>query len=211
MGGSSKGRGISRREALIGLAGASAAALAGVLPAAAEGGKPAGMGAVQAIMTRRSVRRYTAEPLAEADLERILRCGMQAPSACNEQPWRFIVLRDKALLTKAGEINPYATFAKEAPAAVLVCGDMELDKCQGYWVQDCSNCAMCMLLAAHAMGLGAVWTGIYPLAERVEGFRALCGLPAQVTPLALLVIGHPAEHPAPEDRFKPERIRRDRW
>ncbi len=208
MGGMSRQTGIPRRVALLGLAGVSAAALAGVLPAVAAA---RGLDTIEAIKTRRSVRRYTSRPLAEADLREILRCGMQAPSACDEQPWRFVILRDKALLARAGEINPYAAFAREAPAAVLVCGDLELDRCQGYWVQDCSNCAMCMLLAAHAMGLGAVWTGIYPLADRVEGFRALCGLPAHVTPLALLVIGHPAEQPAPENRFKPERIRYDRW
>lgn len=81
------------------------------------------------------------------------------------------------------------------------CGDTRLEICTGYWVQDCSNCAMSMLLAAHALGIGAVWTGIYPLPDRVEGFRALCGLPGEVFPLALLVMGHPAAFPFPEDRF----------
>lgn len=169
------------------------------------------MDTLTALITRRSVRAYTAEPVGDDTVRHILRCGMQAPSACNEQPWQFVVIRDKALLVKAGEINPYASFAKNAPVAVLVCGDLRLDKCQGYWVQDCSNCAMNMLLAAHALGLGAVWTGIYPLAERVEGFRGLCGLPREVTPLALLVMGRPASTPRPEDRFKPERIHTDKW
>ncbi|OIO02489.1 MAG: nitroreductase family protein [Desulfovibrionaceae bacterium CG1_02_65_16] len=169
------------------------------------------MDALTAIKTRRSVRRYTSQPLDDATLTEVLRCGMQAPSACNEQPWQFVVVRDKTLLAKAGDINPYAKFAKNAPVAVLVCGDMRLDRCQGYWVQDCSNCAMSMLLAAHALGLGAVWTGIYPLADRVEGFRKLCGLPAEVTPLALLVLGHMEQTPKPEDRFKAERIHHDRW
>jgi nitroreductase len=186
-----------------------AALLAPLSLARAAGAKT--MDALTAIKTRRSVRAYTAEPVADETVREILRCGMQAPSACNEQPWQFVVIRDKTLLTKAGEINPYAKFAKNAPVAVLVCGDLRLDKCQGYWVQDCSNCAMSMLLAAHAMGLGAVWTGIYPLGDRVEGFRKLCGLPHEVTPMALLVIGHPAAQPKPEDRFKPERIHTDRW
>ncbi|HPE37259.1 MAG TPA: nitroreductase family protein, partial [Spirochaetales bacterium] len=114
-------------------------------------------------------------------------------------------------LAKAGDINPYVGFAKDAPLAVLVCGDHTLDKCGGYWVQDCSNCAMNMLLAAHALGLGAVWTGIHPLPEREKGFQRLCGLPPEVNPLALLVIGHPAEHPQPEDRFKPDRISQNHW
>lgn len=183
------------------------------LPAEARAKTPAAgpMGALEAIKTRRSVRKYTSEPLAEETLREVLRCGMQAPSACNEQPWQFIVIRDRKILARAGDINPYAGFAKDAPVAVLVCGDSRLEKCEGYWAQDCSNCAMNMLLAAHALGLGAVWTGIYPLPDRVEGFRKLCGLPAEVTPLALLVLGHPAERPKPEDRFNPERIHADRW
>ena len=177
----------------------------------ARGAGATAMDALTAIKTRRSVRKYTAAPVGEDTVKEILRCGMQAPSACNEQPWQFVVIRDKALLAKAGDINPYAKFAKDAPVAILVCGDLRLDKCQGYWVQDCSNCAQNMLLAAHALGLGAVWTGIYPLGERVEGFRKLCGLPQEVTPLALLVMGHPVEQPKPENRFKAERIHNDRW
>jgi len=201
----------SGRRGLLGLMAAAipAALLAPLALARAADAKP--MDALTAIKTRRSVRTYTAEPVADETVREILRCGMQAPSACNEQPWQFVVIRDKTILTKAGEINPYAKFAKNAPVAVLVCGDLRLDKCQGYWVQDCSNCAMSMLLAAHAMGLGAVWTGIYPLGDRVEGFRKLCGLPREVTPMALLVIGHPAAQPKPEDRFKAERIHTDRW
>jgi nitroreductase len=201
----------SGRRGLLGLMAMAlpTALLSPLTLASAAEAKP--LDTLTAIKTRRSVRAYTSEPVGDDTVREILRCGMQAPSACNEQPWQFVVIRDKAVLAAAGEINPYAKFAKTAPVAVLVCGDLRLDKCQGYWVQDCSNCAMNMLLAAHALGLGAVWTGIYPLGERVEGFRKLCHLPQEVTPMALLVLGHPASHPKPEDRFKPERIHKDRW
>ncbi len=192
--------------------------LAGLVPAAlltreawAQDTKPGTMDALAAIKTRRSVRAYTAEPVSDAMVEEILTCGMQAPSACNEQPWQFVVVRDKALLAKVGGINPYAAYAKNAPVAVLVAGDTTLDKCGGYWVQDCSACAQNMLLAAHALGLGAVWTGIYPLPERVEAFGRLFGLPETVTAMALLVIGHPAETPAPQKRYKADRVHRDGW
>jgi len=199
----------TRRKLLALLALLAPAALLGRTAQAKDAAGP--MDLFTAIKTRRSVRKYTADPVSDADLRQILACGMQAPSACNEQPWRFVVIRDKAILAKVGDINPYAGFAKSAPLAVLVCGDKTLEKCEGYWVQDCSNCAMNMLLAAHALGLGAVWTGIHPLPEREQGFRALCGLPPEVNPLALLVLGHPAEHHQPEDRFKPDRISQNRW
>lgn len=169
------------------------------------------MSALDAIRTRRSVRAYTDAPVSDALVEEIIACGMQAPSACNEQPWQFVVVRDKALLAKVGGINPYAAYAKNAPVAVLVAGDTTLDKCGGYWVQDCSACAENMLLAAHALGLGAVWTGIYPLSERIAAFRTLFSLPETVTPLALLVMGHPTSTPAPQNRLRRERIHHDRW
>jgi len=174
-------------------------------------GNPSLMPALEAIKTRRSVRRFTAEPVAEELVDTILACGMQAPSACNEQPWHFVLLRERTLLEQVGGINPYAAYARQAPLAILVAGDTSLEKCPGYWVQDCSACAENMLLAAHALGLGAVWTGIYPLPERLAGFQKLCGLPESVIPLALLVLGHPAQRPAPQDRFRPDRIHRDRW
>jgi nitroreductase len=177
---------------------------------AAEAPAPA-MSALEAMRTRRSVRAYTEAPVSEDVVQQILACAMQAPSACNEQPWQFVVVRDKALLAKVGGINPYAVYAKNAPVAIVVAGDTSLDKCGGYWVQDCSACAENMLLAAHALGLGAVWTGISPLAERIAAFQQLFGLPDTVTPLALLVLGHPANIPAPQDRFRPDRIHHDSW
>lgn len=203
---------VARRRVLGWLAGIVPAAFVASRAAAAEvPAFPASMDAIGAIMTRRSVRAYSAEPVADELVEKILACGMQAPSACNEQPWQFVVVRDKAILGKVGSINPHAAYAVKAPVAILVAGDTSLDKCGGYWVEDCSACAQNMLLAAHALGLGAVWTGIYPLPERVEAFGKLLGLPATVTPMALLVLGHPAETPAPQNRYRPDRVHRDGW
>ncbi|MEL7641550.1 MAG: nitroreductase family protein [Solidesulfovibrio sp.] len=206
---SGKTRLLGRRR-LLGLLAATAPAVLWAGRAAAQD-KPAGLDALAAIKTRRSVRAYTADPVTDAQVEEILRCGMQAPSACNQQPWQFVVVRERATLAKVGGINPYAAYAKAAPVAILVAGDLSLEKCGGYWIEDTSACAQNMLLAAHALGLGAVWTGIYPLPERVEAFRALLAMPENVTPMALLVIGHPAEQPAPQDRYRPERVHREKW
>lgn len=206
---SGKTRLLGRRR-LLGLLAATAPAVLWAGRAAAQD-KPAGLDALAAIKTRRSVRAYTADPVTDAQVEEILRCGMQAPSACNQQPWQFVVVREKATLARVGGINPYAAYAKAAPVAILVAGDLSLEKCGGYWIEDTSACAQNMLLAAHALGLGAVWTGIYPLPERVEAFRALLAMPENVTPMALLVIGHPAEQPAPQDRYRPERVHREKW
>ena len=78
-------------------------------------------------------------------------------------------------------------------------------------VQDCAAATQNILLACHALGLGAVWIGVYPRDERVLALRELLRLPATVTPLCAIAIGRLAEHPAPVDRFHPERIHEEQW
>jgi len=101
--------------------------------------------------------------------------------------------------------------AKEASVAIVVCGDIQLEKYPGFWVQDCSAATQNMLLAAHALGLGAVWSGIYPLEGRVSGYRLLLGIPENVIPLSIIIMGYPLEIPKPVDRYKKERIRYNKW
>ncbi len=169
------------------------------------------METLEAIRTRRSVREFTAQPVEESAVETLLRAAMSAPSAGNQQPWHFIVVNERALLDRIPEFSPYAAMCREAPLGILVCGDTTLEKYPGYWIQDCSAATQNLLLAAHDLGLGAVWTGVYPREERMRGFRQLLNLPDHILPLAFVVIGHPAERPQPQDRFRPERIHYNRW
>jgi len=136
---------------------------------------------------------------------------MSAPSACNAQPWQFVVIRDRKILKEVPRINPYAAMAEHAPLAILVCGDVSLEISAGYWVVDCAAAVQNLLLAAHTLGLGAVWTGVYPQQDRIEGFRNLLNLPQQVIPHSLIPMGYPAEEPADEDRFRPDRVHLDGW
>ncbi len=169
------------------------------------------MDALEAIKTRRSVRVFQRRELPREMLLELVAAGMQAPSAGNQQPWQFVVVDDRGLLLRVPEFHPYAQMAETAPAAILVCGDLSLEQRKGYWVQDCSAATQNILLAAHAMGLGAVWTGVYPREDRVAGARKLFGLPESIIPLSLIFVGYPEEHPAPENRFKEERIHWNGW
>jgi nitroreductase len=169
------------------------------------------MDALETIMTRRSIRAFTAKDVSDTQVETVLRAAMAAPSAGNAQPWHFIVVRDKELLAKVAAINPYAKMAAQAPVSVLVCCDESLEKFKGYWVQDCAAAMENLLLAVHALGLGAVWTGIYPMLDRVEGFRKLFRLPEPVIPLGLAPIGHPAESKPAVDRYNPARVHYETW
>jgi nitroreductase len=169
------------------------------------------MDAIEAIMTRRSVRAFTAEPVPERLVDALLRAAMQAPSAGNRQPWHFVVLDSRELLDRIPTANPNAAMAARAPLAVLVCGDTAEEMHPGYFVEDCSAAMENLLLAAHATGLGAVWTGITPRAERVARFKELLALPPGIEPLGLAVVGFPAERPQPADRFRSERVHRNGW
>ena len=169
------------------------------------------MDTLQAIRTRRSIRKYLDKPVPPDVLDQVLSAAMYAPSACNQQPWQFVVLEDRKLLREVPKIHPYATMAAEAPLAILVCNDATLEQVPGYWVIDCSAAVQNLLLAAHALGLGAVWCGVYPQQERVDGFRQLLGVPKHVVPHSLVPLGYPAEQPPREERYRPDRVHYNGW
>lgn len=163
------------------------------------------------ILTRRSIRKYTEQPVPEALVTDLLRAAMAAPSAGNERPWQFVVVRDRAVLEVVATANPYGGMARDAQLAVIVCGDLEREDRPGFWVQDCAAATENLLLAAHSAGLGAVWCGTYPREERMRPIAAALGLPEHVIPFAVVPIGYPAERPAPADRYDPGLVHLDRW
>jgi len=167
----------------------------------------------KAIHTRRSIRAFTDAPVSEADMDTILRAAMAAPSAGNAQPWHFIVLDDRATMDAIVTIHPHAAMIRQAPVAVVVAAELAQEKYPGfgYWTLDCSAAVENMLLAARGLGIGSVWCGIYPRTERMEGLTKLLGLPDGVKAHALVVLGHPAQDFKRVERFKPERIHKNRW
>lgn len=163
--------------------------------------------AINNIMTRTSIRQYTDETVSKADIETMLRAGMAAPTAVNRQPWHFVAVTDKAKLAELA--GRRGGMIKQAGVAIVVCGNM--DKAmqgpgQAFWVQDCSAATENILLAANAIGLGAVWTGCYPMDDRVAEVSKTLKLPEAIVPLCVIAIGHPAEQPAPKDKWKPENV-----
>ncbi|MBI4863929.1 MAG: nitroreductase family protein [Candidatus Riflebacteria bacterium] len=169
------------------------------------------MDLLEGIHTRRSVRVYKNAPVDEAKVNDCLAAAMAAPSAGNQQPWQFVVIADRTKLDAIPGFHPYAAMVKKAPLAIVVCGDLSREKYKGFWVQDCSAATQNLLLAAHAMGLGAVWCGLYPDESRVDGMRKLLGLPETVVPLALIPIGWPSEACSRIDRFDAKRVHHDGW
>lgn len=169
------------------------------------------MDAIEAILSRRSIRAYMAEPVAEADIETVLRCAMAAPSAGNQQPWRIVVTTERATLDAMAETTPYGKMLREAPLALTICADTHDLKHEVMWQQDCSAATQNALVAIHALGLGAVWLGFWPKMERVTPLKDVLGLPDGIEPLCVLAVGHPAEGKPAADRYRDEFVHRDRW
>lgn len=169
------------------------------------------MEVIEAILTRRSIRKYSREKVTDNQIEIILKAAMYAPSAMNQQPWHFIVIDDREKLNLIMEVHPYSKMLKEAGLAILVCGDERLQLSKGYWVVDCGAATQNLLLAAHGIGLGAVWLGVHPREERKSGIRKIFHLPDHVQPFSLISIGYPAEEKLFPQRFKPERIHKNSW
>ena len=169
------------------------------------------MNAMEAILTRRSVRKFKDTMIPKVLVNELIKAAMYAPSACNAQPWHFIVLDDREMLSRIPAIHPYASMAKDAPLAILICGDLQLEKFPGNWMLDCSAAIQNLLLAAHSYNLGAVWTGIYPSSERIGNFQEFLTLPENIIPLALIPIGYPDQQIPSVDRYNTERIHHNRW
>jgi len=169
------------------------------------------MEAIEAIHTRRSIRKYTSQAVPDSLINDLLKAAMYAPSAGNAQPWHFVVIRERQILDAIAEFHPHGKMMKDATVAIVVCGDTTVEKYRGRWVLDCSAATQNILLAAHANGLGAVWVGLHPELARIENMRKLLRLPEHIVPLSLIPMGYPAEHPTTVDRFNPSRIHYDHW
>ena len=170
--------------------------------------------ALDNIMTRVSVRQFTGERVSDEAVETILRAAMSAPSAINRQPWTFVVVNDLQLLAELGQALPYSRCSNGAALAVIPCGDLNRaieGEGRDFWIHDVSAATENLLLAVHAQGLGAVWTGVYPGMERVQTVRAILGMPENLVPLCVVPVGVPAEQPAVKDKWNTDNIHYNRW
>ena len=166
---------------------------------------------LELLYTRRSMRRYEETPVSEEDLNKILKAAMLAPTALNGQTWHFVVIRDKETRKKLIEYHPYMTFAEYADTVILVCGDTKAPTAR-FTFTDCAAATQNILLAAHALGLGACWCAVHPYPERQDPIGKLCGLPEHIKVFSAVTVGHPGkELPPVPDRFDPEKIHREKW
>lgn len=167
-----------------------------------------GQAAIENIMTRTSIRQFKAQPVEQDKVDILLKAAMAAPSALNLQPWHFIVINDKETIALLSGKQPTS-----APLMIAVCGDTDKTmlpdgstKLPDFWVEDVSAATENLLLAAHALGLGAVWTGVYPAMDRTAEVANVLNCPQNIVPLAVVRVGYPDESPEPKNKYKEENI-----
>lgn len=167
-----------------------------------------GQAAIENIMTRTSIRQFKAQPVEQDKVDILLKAAMAAPSALNLQPWHFIVINDKETIALLSGKQP-----TNAPLMIAVCGDTDKTmlpdgstKLPDFWVEDVSAATENLLLAAHALGLGAVWTGVYPAMDRTAEVANVLNCPQNIVPLAIVRVGYPDESPEPKNKYKEENI-----
>jgi nitroreductase len=166
---------------------------------------------IEAIKTRRSIRQFQDQPVSADHIKTIIEAAMLAPSAGNQQPWHFIIISDREKLNAIPSFHPHSRMVLQAPVAILICGDPTGKPWPDFWVQDCSAAAQNALLAARDLGLGTVWAGIFPVEDRMAGFRSLLAIPEHIFPFALIPVGWPTGPFQSFDRFKPELIHQENW
>lgn len=174
-------------------------------------GKEGSFAMLETIFTRRSIRKFTGDPVDERDLKLILKAGFQAPSAHNKEPREFIVVREREKLEEIEGLHKYAQMLSQAGCGIVVCGDRTQQERLGHLVADCSASIENMLLASHALGLGGVWTGIHPIEKLEDDFRRILGLPEDLVPVGMVVVGQTDVEARTIDRYDESKIHFDKY
>lgn len=160
------------------------------------------------IAERKSVRKYLNKSVEEDKIDAMVKAGMAAPSGMDRRPWEFVVVTDREALDSMAAKLPYAKMLTNAPLAIVVCGDTTHSS---YWYLDCSAATQNVLLAAEALGLGAVWTAAYPYEDRIDVVRQNTGLPGNIVPLCVIPIGYPDGPQKAKDKFDLQRVHRNKY
>jgi len=163
------------------------------------------------IHRRKSVRKYLEKPVSREQLTLLMKAGMAAPTAADKRPWVFVAVTERAKLNALADELPHTKMLYTAPAAIAVCGDTRKALNSSVWSQDCCAASQNILLAAEAIGLGAVWTGIYPEYFKYNHVRRVLSIPMEVIPLNVIAIGWPTGEEKPKEKFDPANIHWESW
>lgn len=165
----------------------------------------------EALLNRRSIRKYKDQKISNENIDKILKTAMYAPSAMNLQPWQFIVIDEKDVLIETINSIHYAEMLRQSAAAILVCGDVGIEKNESWLLQNCSASIQNILLAAHGLGIGSCWISIHGMDDVYKKIKGQFKLPENIVPVSLISLGYPDETVTAEERFKKEKIHYNKW
>jgi nitroreductase len=165
----------------------------------------------EALLNRRSIRKYKYQKINKEHFDKILKAAMYAPSAMNLQAWQFVVIDDKDILIETIKSIPYAEMLKQCAAAILVCGDSSIEKNESWLLQNCSAVTENILLSAHGLGIGSCWIAIHGMDDAYKNIKVQFNLPENIVPVSLISLGYPDEVIKAEERFNEEKIHYNKW
>jgi nitroreductase len=165
----------------------------------------------EALLNRRSIRKYKDQKISKEDINRILKAAMYAPSAMNLQAWHFVVIDNKEILVETVKSIPYAEMLNQSSVAILVCGDSSVEKNESWLLQNCSAAIQNILLSAYGLGIGSCWIAIHGMDDVYKNIKAQFKLPEHIVPVSLISLGYPDEDLKAEERFKEEKIHYNNW
>ena len=161
----------------------------------------------EALLKRRSVRKFTDEKVSDSHRTELLHAAMSGPSACNKTPWEFYVVKNSEKLSAVKKASLFSRF--NSPLVIVVCGNLSMAlplNLAEYWIQDCSAAIENILLRATDLGLGTVWCGAYPQEKVVNKLKDVLSLPDKHIPLGIIHIGYPADFPEPRDQYDEKKV-----
>ena len=163
------------------------------------------------ILTRRSIRKYKDKNIQKSVIKEILLGAFSAPSAGNQQPWQFMVIDDKKILSEISNYLPNGKFLKDVNTAIFVMGDLDKERHKNYWPVDCSAATQNILLTAHSMGIGSCWLGVYPREDRIINIKKYFNLPDHIIPFSIVSLGYTDEENHKVDRYNDSFIHNNKW
>lgn len=156
------------------------------------------------IYSRRSVREFRDRPVERGRILEVIKAGTWAPSGLNNQPWRFIIVNDPEKKKELSAQTKYSSIIENAPVCIAVFADRDVMYNDVKDNQAIGACLQNMLLAAHALGLGAVWLG--EILKNAEEVRSLLQAPVGHELMAVVALGHPVEKKRRSQRKTPEEV-----
>ena len=165
----------------------------------------------EALLNRRSIRKYKDQKISKEYLDKILKSAMYAPSAMNLQAWKFIVIDDKEILIDTIKSIPYAEMLRQSAVAIIVCGDSSVERNESWLLQNCSAAIQNILLSAHGLGIGSCWIAIHGMDDVYKSIKIQFALPENIIPVSLISLGFPDEVVKTEERFKQNKIHFNKW